>query len=193
MKRLIGCAGAMILVAGCGGTATETPAVDNGVTANIANETDPAGASPAASAELRDANGQPMGMAMVTQVGSDLRVTIDGVNLPAGTRAAHVHSVGTCTAPTFDSAGPHWNPTDAQHGRDNPQGAHKGDMPNMDVGAEGRGSLDYVIQGATLTGSDGALLDADGAAVVIHANADDYRTDPTGNAGGRIACGVLSQ
>jgi Cu-Zn family superoxide dismutase len=108
-----------------------------------------------------------------------------------GTYAAHVHTVGACTAPDFTSAGPHWNPTGAQHGRNNPAGMHKGDLPNLSVGTDGRGSLEFLIAGAALRGGAAPLLDADGAAVVIHAQADDYRTDPAGNAGARIACGVL--
>jgi Cu-Zn family superoxide dismutase len=111
--------------------------------------------------------------------------------MPSGTYAAHVHTTGACNPPDFTSAGPHWNPTGAQHGKDNPAGMHKGDLPNLIVGANGRGSLEFVIAATTLTGGPDALLDADGAALVVHAQADDYRSDPAGNAGARIACGVL--
>jgi Cu-Zn family superoxide dismutase len=118
-------------------------------------------------------------------------VRIEAAGLRPGTYGAHVHAVGRCDPPDFASAGPHWNPTGQQHGSQNPQGAHKGDLPNLMVGADGRGSVELVIPGVSLRGSRAPMLDADGAALVVHERADDYRTDPTGNSGGRIACGVF--
>jgi Cu-Zn family superoxide dismutase len=109
-----------------------------------------------------------------------------------GAYGVHLHAVGRCDPPGFTSAGPHCNPTGHQHGKDNPQGMHKGDLPNLLVGTDGRGTFEYTVPGATLLGRGaGALLDADGAAIVVHAQADDYRTDPSGNSGARIACGTL--
>jgi Cu-Zn family superoxide dismutase len=145
----------------------------------------------AANAELRDVAGQVRARGSATQSGDAIRVRLDATGMPSGTYAAHVHTTGACNPPDFTSAGPHWNPTGAQHGKDNPAGMHKGDLPNLIVGANGRGSLEFVIAAATLTGGPNALLDADGAALVVHAQADDYRSDPAGNAGARIACGVL--
>lgn len=142
-------------------------------------------------ARLVSASGAPMGTATVTQVSGALQLRVDGMNLPSGAHGVHIHQVGNCTAPDFTSAGPHWNPTGAQHGKDNPAGMHMGDLPNLLVGSDGRGTLEYRIAGATLTGGDHAMLDSDGAAIVIHATADDYRTDPAGNSGARIACGVF--
>ena len=107
--------------------------------------------------------------------------------MPPGTHGAHVHTVGRCDPPAFETAGSHWNPTTMKHGTMNPQGPHQGDLPNLVVDGGGRGTIGATIPGATLA----SLLDADGAAVVIHASADDLRTDPSGNSGGRIACGVL--
>lgn len=140
---------------------------------------------------LRDAAGRQVATATVTQVGDSLRVRLDGTALPAGTHAAHVHAVGVCAAPGFESAGPHWNPTGRQHGKNNPAGMHKGDLPNLLIDASGRGSIEYVIADAAMTGGVAALLDADGSALVVHAGADDYRTDPSGNSGGRIACAAF--
>ncbi len=144
-----------------------------------------------AMADLVDAQGQTKGRAMVMQEKDGLHISVRGVGLPAGVHAVHVHTTGTCTAPDFKSAGGHWNPMTKQHGHDNPAGQHMGDMPNMTVGADGTGSLDTVIPGGMLTGGTAPLLDSDGAAIVIHAAADDYKTDPTGNAGDRIACGIV--
>ena len=107
-----------------------------------------------------------------------------------GTHGIHVHAVGRCDPPGFESAGPHWNPMSRQHGTLNPQGPHMGDMMNITVAMDGSATVNVMTQGGTLRGVD-RLLDADGAAVVIHASADDYRTDPSGNSGARIACGVV--
>lgn len=141
-----------------------------------------------ASAALADSAGRPVGRATVREVTGGLRVTLDVRGLPAGTHGAHLHTIGACTPPDFASAGPHWNPANTKHGSMNPMGPHAGDLPNLIVGRDGRGTLGVVLAGATLDG----LLDADGGAMVVHATADDLMTDPSGNSGGRIACGVLS-
>jgi superoxide dismutase, Cu-Zn family len=142
----------------------------------------------AATALLRDASGAERGRVTIVPASTGkLRLTLDASGMPPGTRAFHVHGTGRCDAPAFTTAGGHWNPAMKQHGRDNPMGAHAGDMPNIDVGADGRATVTAEIDG-DLAG----LLDADGAAVIVHAAADDYRTDPTGNAGSRLACGVVT-
>lgn len=165
-----------------------------GSDAASASATPPASASgpaPGAAAALLSADGSQKGSATVVETGEGLQVTITAIGLPPGTHAAHIHTTGACTAPDFASAGGHWNPMKKQHGKDNPQGMHMGDMPNILLGTDGSGELQFTIPGGKLTTGDMPLLDADGAAVVIHAAADDMKTDPTGNAGGRIACGVL--
>lgn len=150
------------------------------------------GVKAAATATLTAADGAARGEARVTEASDGLHVFVKGKGLTSGAHAVHVHTTGNCAPPDFASAGGHWNPTHRQHGKDNPAGMHMGDMPNMIAGADGVGELEYVIAGATLRTGSAPLLDADGAAVVIHAQADDNKTDPAGNAGGRIACGVLS-
>ncbi|MET4896494.1 superoxide dismutase family protein [Sphingomonadaceae bacterium jetA1] len=145
----------------------------------------PGGAS--ATAMLKTGTGMDAGRATATEVKGGVRFTLDASNVPAGIHGVHIHMIGRCDAPDFTTAGGHWNPTHRQHGSLNPQGPHEGDMPNMTVGNDGRGTLGVVIPGATMAG----LLDADGSAIVIHAQADDLKTDPSGNSGGRIACGVF--
>ena len=140
-----------------------------------------------AAAVLRTVTGAPVGRATATEVAGGLRFTADLAGLPPGTHGIHVHTVGACDAPDFASAGPHWNPLAAKHGTMNPQGPHKGDMPNLIVGADGRGTIAVTVPAVTVD----ELLDADGAAIVVHAGADDLMTDPSGNSGERIACGVL--
>jgi Cu-Zn family superoxide dismutase len=146
----------------------------------------------AAFAPIKASDGRVVARAGVRAAGHSLRVRIDAAGLAPGTYGVHLHAVGRCDPPAFASAGPHWNPAARQHGKDNPMGMHMGDLPNLVVGAGGRGGYEFAIADAPLAGpSADALLDADGAAVVIHAQADDYRTDPSGNSGARIACGVL--
>ncbi|KQU49852.1 superoxide dismutase [Sphingomonas sp. Leaf339] len=164
---------------------TMTACQSDGDKADLGEST-PGGRS--ATAMLRTAAGVDVGRATATEVGGGLRFTIDARGMPAGMHGAHVHMVGRCDAPDFASAGGHWNPTSMQHGTMNPQGPHTGDMPNLIVGTDGRGTLGVTVPGATMAG----LLDADGSALVIHANPDDLKTDPSGNSGGRIACGVLT-
>ena len=141
-----------------------------------------------ATAAMRTAAGTDAGRATATEVAGGLRFTLDARGLPPGTHGAHVHTVGRCDAPDFTTAGGHWNPTDRQHGAQNPAGPHEGDLPNLIVGSDGRGTIGVTVPGATMAG----LLDADGGAMIVHANPDDLRTDPSGNSGGRIACGVFA-
>lgn len=157
------------------------------------NEDRPATGAPIAggaraTAILTTVTGIKVGRATVADVQDGVRVTFDGRALPPGTHGIHIHTVGRCDAPDFASAGGHWNPTGMKHGSMNPQGPHEGDLPNLIVDTGGRGTIGAVIPGATLA----ALLDADGAALVIHADADDLQTDPSGNSGARVACGVFT-
>ena len=147
--------------------------------------------APVARAMLTNASGEQRATATFTPIRDGLRITVSADGMTPGVYAAHIHAIGKCDAPDFMSAGGHWNPAMRQHGKDNPMGAHKGDLPNLTVAADGRGTVSSDIVGVSLNGPTNALIDADGAAVVIHKAADDYRTDPTGNAGGRQACGVV--
>jgi Cu-Zn family superoxide dismutase len=147
---------------------------------------------PRLAADLRDAEGRTRARATAEASGDSLRVRVEAVGMSPGAYGAHLHAVGRCDPPGFESAGPHWNPTGQMHGKDNPKGMHKGDLPNLVVGTDGRGSFEYTIPNAGLSGMlPTSLIDGDGAAVVIHAAPDDYRTDPSGKSGARIACGVL--
>ena len=141
-----------------------------------------------AAAVLHDAQGAEVGRATAREVEGGLRVTLEVHGLPPGDHGAHVHTVGRCDPPGFDSAGGHWNPLGAHHGSLNPAGPHMGDLPNLTVAPDGRATLGVNIPGATMAG----LLDADGSAIVVHAGRDDMMSDPSGNSGGRIACGVFA-
>ncbi|WP_164157972.1 superoxide dismutase family protein [Sandarakinorhabdus rubra] len=143
------------------------------------------------STRLLAASGNSLGEVELLQMAGGVQVIARVTGLPAGDYALHLHAVGRCVAPDFTSAGPHFNPEGKQHGRDNPMGAHAGDLPNITVDAKGAGSLDVMLPGLRLADGAAPLLDADGAAVVLHGKADDYRSDPAGNAGARIACGEI--
>lgn len=145
------------------------------------------GGEPTAVADLVTANGQSVGRATATAMAGGIQVVVEGRNMPPGPHGAHVHTVGRCDAPTFETAGGHWNPAAKKHGSENPAGPHAGDMPNLDVSADGNAALTFTLPGGTFDG----LFDADGSAMMIHAGPDDMRTDPSGNSGSRIACGVF--
>jgi Cu-Zn family superoxide dismutase len=143
-----------------------------------------------ARAEVKNIDGKIVGEAMLEQKGADVRITATLTGLPAGTHAFHIHEVGKCEPP-FESAGGHFNPTGKHHGKDNPQGPHAGDLPNLEVPANGVVKVETIARDVSLGAGKSGLLDADGAALVVHQDADDYRSDPAGNAGKRIACGVI--
>jgi Cu-Zn family superoxide dismutase len=143
-------------------------------------------------AVLLDGTGATHGQVTLVERGDgmDLKLTVHG--LPAGQHGVHLHTVGSCNAPDFVSAGGHLNPHAKMHGSLNPQGSHLGDLPNLNVGSGGSGSLSARLAG-TKAELWQSLFDGDGTALVVHATADDYRTDPSGNSGGRIACGVITR
>jgi Cu-Zn family superoxide dismutase len=144
-----------------------------------------------AHAVLRDASGTQRAEASFAQTKQGVKVTLKATALSAGTYGTHVHAVGRCEAPDYRTSGGHWNPLEKQHGKDNPKGMHMGDLPNLVVDAKGKGEIDFVIPAAVLHGGDNPLLDADGASIIVHTGPDDYATDPAGNSGGRMACGVI--
>ena len=146
---------------------------------------EPEGGAPMA---LVNSAGQSVGTVRAWQTpgGGSFRGYAAG--LPHGIHAIHVHAVGRCDGPGFDSAGPHWNPAGRKHGLNNPAGPHAGDLPNVEVAANGVLGSTVVLSGASMA----SLLDADGAALVVHAAADDNVTDPSGNSGARIACAVIT-
>jgi len=150
----------------------------------------PAFAADLASAQLKDSSGIAVGDADLVQTEAGVLIKLQLKGLKPGEHAFHIHAVGKCEAP-FESAGPHFNPSGHKHGMMSGEG-HAGDMPNLHVPQSGDLSVEVLNRAVTLeNGKPNSLFDADGSSLVIHAKADDYRTDPAGNAGDRIACGVI--
>lgn len=175
MKRLLHLAAAALLLAACA-----TAGMD--------------GAALQGQAALKDKTGGQVGLATLTEGPDGLRIEVAGGGLPPGPKGIHIHAVGKCDPPEFTSAGAHFNPGGAKHGRLNPDGSHAGDLPNLVVTQAGAASLDVTTKSVTLrAGAATSLFGPAGTSLVIHAQPDDERTDPTGNSGARIACGVITR
>jgi Cu-Zn family superoxide dismutase len=145
-----------------------------------------------AAAPLRNAEGQVLGMAIFTQEAQGVRISVTVKGLSPGEHGIHIHSVGKCEPPDFLSAGPHFNPTNKKHGLTNPEGPHAGDLPNLVAGEDGSAVYEHITDRVTLTPGELSLFDEDGSSLVIHAGPDDQMTDPAGNSGARVLCGVIT-
>lgn len=143
-----------------------------------------------AHATLHGLDGKPVGTATLMQLPQGVLVHVEVTGLPPGPHGFHVHAAGKCEPP-FTTAGPHFNPAGHKHGYANPDGWHAGDLPSLYVGKDGTGSADAFAHEATLDSGPNSLLGPSGSSLIIHAKADDYKTDPAGNSGDRIACGVV--
>jgi len=153
----------------------------------------PAKAQAPVYADLMDSKGQQVGTAHLQQTSGGVKISLTASHLPPGTHGFHIHSVGKCDQPDFTSAGAHLNPDNKQHGSKNPKGPHAGDLGNIEVAADGTVNTTVVASGVTLGDGPNSLFHPDGTSLVIHAKADDLMTDPSGNSGPRIACGVIKK
>ena len=194
MKRALVLLGSLLIIAGCGQQAANqqsTAVNETNATAPSANAVVPAGESSGHS--IVDSAGATVGFVASMLDAQGLTLDINVYRLPRGQHGLHLHEVGKCDPPEFASAVAHWNPLNKQHGHQNPQGPHQGDLGNIDVGADGRAHVTRMIAlpvPAARQPSE-ANLSATGLSLVIHKSADDEKSDPSGNSGDRIACGVV--
>lgn len=145
-----------------------------------------------ATVNLMDNNGDSIGTAELIEEDEGVRVKLNAKDLPEGTHGLHFHEAGKCEAPDFESAGGHFNPTDTSHGVDHDEGPHAGDLPNLKVGENGKIDEEFLAEHVTLKGGEeNSLLQEGGTALIIHAEADDGKTQPSGDSGNRIVCGVI--
>ena len=151
-------------------------------------------AVPTGHATLHSASGATLGTLSLEPSATGVRISGTLSSLSAGMHGIHLHQVGRCDPADFSSAGPHLNPKGAHHGLENPAGPHAGDLPNITADASGNATVDLRAPRVTLdTSATGGLFDADGTAIVVHAAADDQKSDPAGNSGARVACGVIER
>ena len=146
-----------------------------------------------ATVELRDAGNRVVGQATLTEVSGGVRIVLEASGLRPGPKGVHLHAAGKCEPPAFASAGEHLNPQNKPHGLLNPDGPHAGDLPNITIDADGKGRLETFTERVSLGPGSASLFDDDGTALVIHAAPDDFKTDPSGNTGPRIACGIVEK
>lgn len=146
-----------------------------------------------AMATVRNGDGTSLGVVRLEAVVGGVRLTGQLTGLAPGAHGIHLHAVGRCDPPGFTSAGDHFNPRNAKHGLLNPDGPHAGDMPSIAADANGRATVDHISALVTLGRGATTVFDADGTAIVVHASSDDQRTDPSGNSGSRVACGVVER
>jgi Cu-Zn family superoxide dismutase len=146
-----------------------------------------------AHADIVNTTGDKIGTATFVPSAGGVRVDVSVSQLSPGTHGIHIHTVGKCEGPEFKTAGGHFNPAEKKHGRDNPSGPHNGDLPNIEVGADGKATTSLLDTNVTLGEGPNSLFAPGGTSIVIHATQDDYKTDPAGNSGARIACGVIQK
>jgi len=196
MKRMIStlCLFMLIFMISACGTSNDNSNEDQVTETSSLEEiqSEKAGESNEVHVEMINTDGNKIGVATLKQEADGVNIAIDVAGLSKGTHGFHIHEKGVCELPDFESAGDHFNPTDMKHGFENPEGPHAGDLPNLEVGEDGKVQESFVNEMVTLKkGEPNSLLRDGGTSLVIHADPDDNVSQPSGNSGARIACGVI--
>ena len=196
MQRIIStlCLLMLVLILGACGTSNDNSNEDQATeTSSLEDiQAEKAGESKEVHVEMINTEGAKIGVATLKQEADGVNIAIDVDGLSKGTHGFHIHEKGVCELPDFESAGDHFNPTDMKHGFENPEGPHAGDLPNLEVGEDGKVQESFVNEMVTLKkGEPNSLLHEGGTSLVIHADPDDNVSQPSGNSGARIACGVI--
>lgn len=188
--------GIMLTLAGCGSSedTEDNKVVEDSEETSSQPTTEKESAVEKITVNLNNAEGDEVGKVNLEETDGGVRILLDAANLPKGTHAIHIHETGACEKPDFESAGGHFNPTNASHGTEHEKGAHAGDLPNIEVADDGTIKEELLAKGVTLKmDQENTLFDSDGSALVIHEKADDYKSQPSGDAGDRIACGEIGK
>ncbi|MFD0958173.1 superoxide dismutase family protein [Paenibacillus chungangensis] len=190
MKKMILFMGALLLACSIAYASAREDIAEEGI--SHTEEAGPIADVAALTVDMMNQQGERIGRATISENTDKVRIHLEAEGLPPGKHALHFHEFGKCEGPDFKSAGGHFNPYHTQHGFNNPKGFHAGDLPNIEVDASGKVKVDMISAAVTLKpGKPNSLKREGGLALIIHAKADDYMTDPSGASGDRIACGVV--
>lgn len=183
MKKFILIVATLLVVAGC------SSSKEKETMTTVSGEK-----SQSATAKFINSDGKDVGTANLSEDENGVKISLKLHDLTPGEHGIHIHEVGICEKPKFETAGAHFNPTQKEHGYYNPKGYHLGDLPNLKVETDGTVDVEFTTKAFSLkTGVANSLFDSNGSAFIVHADKDDYKTDPSGNSGGRIACGVIEK
>lgn len=183
----------LLMLGACSMVKEQNNAHENHLKAEEAKETSEVSVEPV-KVNLTNTSGKKVGEATLTEAKNGVQIKLTAQGLSPGRHGFHIHEIGKCEVPDFKTAGAHFNPFKREHGFKNTKGPHAGDLPNLEVAPNGKVDTEIFASLVTLQeGKPNSLLDMDGSALVIHDKVDDYTTDPSGNSGDRIICGVVTK
>lgn len=188
--------GIMLTLAGCGSSedTEDNKVVEDSEETSSQPTTESENAVEKVTVNLKNTEGDEVGEVNLEETDRGVRILLEAANLPKGTHGIHIHETRACEKPDFESAGGHFNPTNASHGTEHEKGAHAGDLPNIEVAEDGTIKEELLAKGVTLKmDQENTLFDSDGSALVIHEKADDNKSQPSGDSGDRIACGEIGK